>query len=159
MSSLSSLTIHRPVQSSYVAVIVRVAAAAAVRFNGFELHEVLTDRCVAARTRALISGLRRIASQVDSHRLWFAGVAAEGDCRERTSAVIPPKVIVTLQDQFVSTPRMMLRGVIHGASRVVPQALDIVANDDDAENSIGNIAAPQAWQTHGAELLAEVFAG
>ncbi|PXX00361.1 hypothetical protein C8E89_13413 [Mycolicibacterium moriokaense] len=55
MSSLSSLTIHRPAQSSYVAVIARVAAAAVVRFNGFELHEVLIDRCAAARTRALLA--------------------------------------------------------------------------------------------------------
>ncbi|WP_146221097.1 hypothetical protein [Mycolicibacterium moriokaense] len=65
---------------------------------------------------------------------------------------------MTLHDQFVSTSRMMPRGVIPGASRVVPQALDIIANDDDAENSIGNIAAPQPRQIHGAELLVEVFA-
>jgi hypothetical protein len=49
-------------------------------------------------------------------------------------------------------------GAIPVASRVVLQAIDIIANDGDAQDSIGNIAEPRAWHSQGAELVAGVFA-
>ena len=142
----------RLVQSRNVAVIIHVAVAGAVRFDGSELHDVLTGWRAVAPTRALISEQRWIASQIDSERLWFGGVTAESDCRERTFNGL---------SEFVTgnAERCQSSGAISVKVIVTLEDLGIVAIDEDAQNSIGNIAAPQAWQSHGADTLAEVFAG
>jgi AraC-like DNA-binding protein len=98
MSLRSSMTIHRPPQRGYVAVIVPVAGSMAVRFNGTGPQQVPNgslavlptdcpvelqyrdDAClliVSAETDSLSAGLRKIAPQVDAECLRFDGVVAD----------------------------------------------------------------------------------
>src|ERR1700676_3416194 len=98
MSYRSSMTIHRPPQRGYVAVIVPVAGTMAVRFNGSGPQQVPNgslavlptdcpvelqyrdDAClliVSAETDALRTGLRKVAPQVDAEGLRFDGVVAD----------------------------------------------------------------------------------
>jgi AraC-like DNA-binding protein len=199
MSYRGSITIHRPAQRGYVAVMVPVAGAAAIRFSGSEPHEVrpgsvavLPTDCpielqyrddarlliVTAETEVLVSGLRRIAPQVDAEGLGFDGVVVDGERSARTfyylsefvadvidryksPAIIPSKVVDTLKDQIVSTfllalshsmSEMMLRADSPVASRIVRRALNIIAEDDNAENSISDIAAKLGVSMRSLEL-------
>jgi AraC-like DNA-binding protein len=100
MKYRSSMTIHCPPQTRYVAAIVPIAGSMAIAYDDSPLREapcgslaIVPTDCpvelrfrdnvsiliVSAETDSLIAGLRRIAPQVDADDLWFDGAVASGD--------------------------------------------------------------------------------
>jgi AraC-like DNA-binding protein len=120
-----------------------------------------------AKLSALSAGLRRIAPDLDVDDLVFEGIVATQGVAPRTfvglasmlvgvvdqyssPTLIPSKVADTMSDQVVSTfllglphnrAEQMLRYRTPISRRAVKLAVDMIAADDYAENSVSDIAA------------------
>jgi AraC-like DNA-binding protein len=121
---------------------------------------------IRADNRALTSGLRRIAPAVDAGQPLFDGIVSHDSCsagtlyglatliagivdRYTSLTLIPPNVVETLSDQIVSTfllalphnkSDVMLRTDSPIARREIRRALEILASEHAAENSVTDIA-------------------